>query len=173
MGAVNAEKRCLGSVSVGRIYFHLVADAVAVFHYTEHIVLCVSDGIPDRHVGINFRNFIGICQVHDLLDGMSGIVAHGTALAVQKRLPVIAARKRILAGFDQFHVADHFFLQKLMHFDVIVIVAVLMENREYHVVFLRGIDQILHHLRCLAQRFLAQNIEAMLQQIFCNRVMQV
>jgi len=56
-------------------------------------------------------------------------------------LPVVPARKRILAGANELQITDDALLQQLFHFDVVIVVSVLMEYREYRVVLLGGIDQ--------------------------------
>lgn len=59
----------------------------------------------------------------------------------KKSLPVVPARKRILAGANELQITDDALLQQLFHFDVVIVVSVLMEYREYRVVLLGGIDQ--------------------------------
>ena len=60
-----------------------------------------------------------------------------------------------------------------IHLDEVVVELVLMENGEQNVVGLSGVDQILNHLGSLAQGLLAQDVEAVSQQVLGDGVVQV
>ena len=173
LGAVDLVQRHIGSVGIGGVDFHLVDGAVGVVETGEHIVLGVANGVPDVHVRGDLGHLVGLCQVHDLLDVVSGVVAHGAGVTVQQGLPVVAAGESVLAHTGQLHITDDALLQQALHLDVVVVELVLMENGEQDVVCLGGVDQILNHLGGLAQGLLAQDVEAVGQQILGDGVVQI